>query len=683
MGTPPAPPSARRRDIQGLRAIAVLMVVAFHARLPLPGGFVGVDVFFVISGFVIAGMLSREWDAHGRINFGKFYIRRFQRLAPALALVVAATVALSVVLLSPVGTQQTVAAQTGIAAMFLAANIVIAQDHNSYFDAEAVRNPLLHTWSLSVEEQFYLVFPVMIALAWHTRRRGKTRVVPYLIFALIAVVSFGLPALLHEAATATAAPRDGLIGASLGFYSAVTRFWEFGAGVLLALASQRLATQPRKYAVISGLTGTILVVVSAFIITESTPFPSQWTLIPVLGIVLLLAAGAGPANPVSRILSLSPLVKIGDWSYSIYLWHWPFILFAATIWSPSRRVLVAAAALSFIPAVVSYYRLEQPIRGIRQFRGRRAQRIAGMTVFVPIAVCASTLIAWNAGYWSEGVRDMQGTVGATHATDASPTHCFIDTDTPDAAQDSVQPCVFSSEAHGKPIYLVGDSTAWHFAEAAIGAGQLLDRPVEIVWLPGCPFKNVFMHSQDKRRDAVCRRGYAASMKWLESAPAGTVIVSEINSDYARRPMGLRPYEPESDQSRIEVQEAGLVSTVQSLKRAGHSVILVQAVPSFAPPFDPLRCTWSELRRNECAERIPRGDADEIQHVERYSLQKTAAETGVALWDPRELFCGDQECSTQADGLNLYIDSKHITPEASRLLAPSLAATISRNEPPGQ
>ena len=149
----------RRRDIQGLRAVAVLLVVFFHAGLPLPGGFVGVDVFFVISGFVITGMLAREFERSGRIKFREFYARRFKRLTPALALMVTVTVLLSAVIASPLGAQQ-VTAQTAIGAMLLAANVVIALTTGGYFDAAADTNPLLNTWSLSVEEQFYLFFPL-------------------------------------------------------------------------------------------------------------------------------------------------------------------------------------------------------------------------------------------------------------------------------------------------------------------------------------------------------------------------------------------------------------------------------------------------------------------------------------------------------------------------------------------
>jgi peptidoglycan/LPS O-acetylase OafA/YrhL len=164
-----------RLDIQGLRAIAVLSVIAFHAGLPVRAGFLGVDVFFVISGFVITAMLQREWLRHGRISFARFYSRRFKRLAPALALMVSVTMVLTFALLSPFGPQQTAAA-TAAGALFSVSNVVIAMTTGGYFDASAETNPLLNTWSLSVEEQFYLIFPIILSCSWFlasTKRRLK------------------------------------------------------------------------------------------------------------------------------------------------------------------------------------------------------------------------------------------------------------------------------------------------------------------------------------------------------------------------------------------------------------------------------------------------------------------------------------------------------------------------------
>jgi len=221
----------RRFDIQGLRAVAVLLVVAFHAGLPVPGGFVGVDVFFVISGFVITGMIHRERSSTGRFRFGRFYLRRFKRLTPALSLMVAVTMVLAFCLLSPF-TEQQPAAQTGIGAMLLVANFMIAYKTGDYFDAPAESNPLLHTWSLSVEEQFYLVFPAILLLGWVLSQRGRRRI-PWVavLVGTAALISFGLVMMGASALDPSTAKY------LLEFYSPLTRAWEFAVGALLALAT--------------------------------------------------------------------------------------------------------------------------------------------------------------------------------------------------------------------------------------------------------------------------------------------------------------------------------------------------------------------------------------------------------------------------------------------------------------
>ena len=253
VSTPKASPDARRLDIQGLRAVAVLVVVLFHAGLPLPGGFVGVDIFFVISGFVITGMLAREWQRSGRIGFGGFYARRFKRLTTALALMVTVTVLLSVVIASPLGAQQ-VTAQTAIGAMLLVANLVIARTTGGYFDSAAEANPLLNTWSLSVEEQFYLVFPLVLLVGWVVRAKiTRGRWAPALLVAAVAAVSLGLM-LLTSRGGQVPFISDELVG----FYGPLSRAWEFAAGALLALVSgpkSRAPTGPQLGRSVGARTG--------------------------------------------------------------------------------------------------------------------------------------------------------------------------------------------------------------------------------------------------------------------------------------------------------------------------------------------------------------------------------------------------------------------------------------------
>jgi peptidoglycan/LPS O-acetylase OafA/YrhL len=266
-------PTARlvshRPDIQGLRAIAVLMVVAFHAGLPVPGGFVGVDVFFVISGFVIAGSLHREWSNTGRIHFARFYMRRFKRLTPALALTVTVTMLLTAAVLSPLGAQQN-AAKTAIGGMFISANVVIANTTGGYFSLAAETNPLLHVWSLSVEEQFYLGFPFLLAIGWAIARRGRRlSTAPLMLVMAVMAVSF-LLSLVDESALEFPGSKD-----ALGFYSPVPRAWEFAAGAALALAiAGRRGLAPRT-AALSGTLGLIGLVSSLFSSTAPHRSPAH------------------------------------------------------------------------------------------------------------------------------------------------------------------------------------------------------------------------------------------------------------------------------------------------------------------------------------------------------------------------------------------------------------------------
>jgi peptidoglycan/LPS O-acetylase OafA/YrhL len=679
----------RRLDIQGLRAVAVLMVVAFHAGLPVPGGFVGVDVFFVISGFVIAGMLDREWRTTRRIRFGQFYLRRFKRLTPALALVVAVTMFASAAVLSPLGLQQT-AAKTGIGAMLLFANVVIAETTGGYFDADAHTNPLLHTWSLSVEEQFYLCFPALIAIGWYAAsRRTAFRLVPHAIVGVIALVSLGLACFGTALISTMGLPSSLLTGtyarwtqALMGFYSPITRSWEFALGVLLALFAHRLP-QCRRVGFLLSLVGAALLLTSLWLVSGAKPFPSAWTLIPVIGTLLLLAGGtAAPTNSLARALTVKPIVKVGDWSYSIYLWHWPFIVFTGILWQHNRIGVLCAAAASFVPAVASYHWLETPIRNIKGLRGRRMVKVVTIALFVPLFLSLFTNFAADRGYWSDGVRAMQSAVLQPHAI--STTRCAagnLSSGNPDES------CKFNADGAGKPIYLIGDSTAWHFSEAAIDAARLLGRPLTIINVPaGCPFKNLYLHSVNAPtyRDArACRQGYESAMQWLSGQSPGTVMISELNGFYqdADTAFGLEPDAFTTKAAeRIQVLDDGLTSTVRMLERTGQTVLLVQAAPYFAYPerFNPLRCGWSELVGDRCIANMPRSVADAIQQPQRSSLQRIAAQTGAHLWDPRDFFCSSDACSTKRYGIDLYRDAFHISASASRMLAASLAAAIARS-----
>lgn len=241
--------------------------------------------------------------------------------------------------------------------MLLGANLVIARISGGYFDLDAESNALLNTWSLSVEEQFYLVFPALLMLGFAIARRVRyARWVPGSLVLGVGAVSF-FAALLE--ASGYVLPRESWL---LGFYSPVTRAWEFAAGALLALYAPRIFVLSRRCAGAFAVAGVALLAVSPFVIDDTTTLPGPLTLLPVLGTMSLLLAGADPANRIGRLLSTPALVRVGDWSYSIYLWHWPLIAIATLRWPNTRWVAPAAAVVSILPAIASYRWVEAPIR---------------------------------------------------------------------------------------------------------------------------------------------------------------------------------------------------------------------------------------------------------------------------------------------------------------------------------
>jgi peptidoglycan/LPS O-acetylase OafA/YrhL len=372
----------RRPDIQGLRAIAVLLVVAFHAGLPGLAGFVGVDVFFVISGFVIAGMIQREYSSTGRFRFGQFYLRRFKRLMPALALMVAVTMVLSFYLLSPFSSQQ-IAAQTGLGAMVLAANFVISK-----YALPAETNPLTHTWSLSVEEQFYLMFPAILFLGWLLSRRGRRiRWAPVLV-GTVAAISLWQAMVGPWALGSLLAPWANYL---VKYYGPVARVWEFAVGALLSLVTtSRFLGSARRARLLAWLGVTLLAVSASpapWLIDPAMPGPA--TLLPVAGTLMVIAAGTHHTTWVNRALAFPAMVKIGDWSYSIYLWHWPLIVFALILWPHASFARILAVLLSLLPALGSYRWVEQPIRRLPPLATRRTFALVGAVVSPVILLAAA------------------------------------------------------------------------------------------------------------------------------------------------------------------------------------------------------------------------------------------------------------------------------------------------------
>jgi peptidoglycan/LPS O-acetylase OafA/YrhL len=386
-----APPLTRRArrelfraDIEGLRAVAVLLVVAYHAGVGVVGGgFVGVDVFFVLSGFLITGLLLDELARTGTLSIANFYARRVRRLLPLSATVLAVTAVAVWVLVPPID-RGGVAGDLAASALWVS-NWRFAAESTQYL-ADPSTSPVLHYWSLAVEEQFYVVWPlVLLLLAGRSglARRAWSVVARRVGLVLTVVVLASL--FLSWALTSSGSP--------YAYFGLHTRAWELGIGAGLALARPTLALMTRRAARLAGVLGIVLVLGSVLVIDRETPFPGLAALAPVLGTALLVAAGVRHRDgAVTRALSNDLLGYVGRLSYGWYLWHWPVLVLAREQWGDGVAVVGAAVLGSFLLAALSHHLVEQPARQARSLRGGPRRSLVLGAALVASSVAASAVL---------------------------------------------------------------------------------------------------------------------------------------------------------------------------------------------------------------------------------------------------------------------------------------------------
>ncbi len=652
-----------RRDIDGLRAVAVLVVVLCHAGLPgFAGGFVGVDVFFVISGYLICGILARELGA-GTFSLAGFYERRVRRILPPLFAVIAACFALGWFLLPPPAYLDL--ARSAIPAALFWSNLHFRSEGSDYFAPAAEFQPLLHTWSLAVEEQFYIAVPLALWLAWRIDRR---LLAPAAAAATLA--SFAWSVRMVDA-TPTGA-----------FYAIQSRAWELGVGAVLALGGARVTLPRRAAEVLAGL-GLCAIIYAVATYDGSTPFPGVAALAPVLGAAALIWAGRGHATFPTRLLSLPPLVWVGLISYALYLWHWPALVLARHLtaaFEPPLIATVLAIAASTLLAWASTRLVEAPLRrrGAQAVLGRNAMFAGSASAAIAIVATASLVIRSD-GAWSRAPDAREMVEQATTRT-ALEERCRANWRATRTA------CRFGAAGEMPQVLLWGDS---HAASLLPGLDLLLrERGVTgaAAVTTACPAIPGYRRSRHGE-DLDCAVQNAAALRLLAQRPDAyrTVILSSRWVSHMTQVNG--PAEPgthdplvstESGQA-IPQERAGVVveevltQLVDSITATGRQVVIVGGIPEQAHdvPQLYLASRFGGLARFEprplTTVRQREAPVDAI-------LQRLAMRPDVTLIDTAALLC-ESECPLMAGGHLLYRDSNHLSTFASRRLVPQMIKNV--------
>ena len=498
--------SIYRPDVDGLRALAVLAVLGFHAFPNIvKGGFVGVDIFFVISGFLITGILQKELrtDRLGEpFSFWSyisiFYQRRIARIFPALLLVLAASFAFGWLLLLPA--EFKTLGKHMLAGAGFASNLVYWQEAG-YFDAAAETKILLHLWSLAVEEQFYLVWPVLLWVAW------KLRIKTVWVIAVLLITSFAWNVLkLHSQPVAT-------------FYLPFSRFWELLAGALLAVLSAN--SKERNVSAwlqnIKSIAGFLLIAIALYLLTKDKRFPGWWAILPVLGSYLIISAGRQAwFNRV--ILSSRLLVGIGLISYPLYLWHWPLLAFlrGMEMDAPSAGMVWVALATSFVLAYLTYWLIEKPLR----FGAWWHDKATLKTVLLVLGMAAAAAIGYGV-YAKNGISsrfpvEMRSLLDYEYDYGESNGHCMVGVGSDQSQLASY--CYTKNRAFKKSVALWGDSYTWHLAAALNKRGKESNIGFNLIASAGCaPILNA---------DAdYCQKGNAFVLDILQKQPFETILLA--------------------------------------------------------------------------------------------------------------------------------------------------------------
>jgi peptidoglycan/LPS O-acetylase OafA/YrhL len=664
--------------VEGLRAVAILAVLLCHAGLPFfAGGYVGVDVFFVVSGFLITRLLLGELEGTGSISLRRFYARRARRLLPLSAILLAAVGALSLLLLSPVRAVEV--SQDIVSSALYSANWHFAAQSVDYFAQDVEPSPVLHLWSLAIEEQFYVVWPsLLLAVTWLWRRRGDSvRPALWVTLALVLGGSFALGLKLTADQPAAA------------YFSTFGRAWELGLGAALALVGT-VWIRPALAAAL-GWAGLAAIVYAAVAFDAATPFPGMAALAPTLGTALLLLAGAslygqargGPAG----LLSLGPVRYVGRISYSWYLWHWPALIFAAALWgSLSVAAGLAVVAASLIPTVVTHHLVEDPVRVSRALARRPNRALAVGFACMAIGVCAGVAL-----------RDAQPTMPTAPLAEVKGAAALAEQPYPQQRADAVRPnplraredrsrmyddgclvgiagtnsnkCLYGDADGHRTLILFGDSHALQYAPALEELADAHSWRLIVLTKAECTPGEVPIRSMVADREySQCDEWREDSLRRIEAgAPGHTTVL--MSGDTAYTPYGSGGEELSGD-AGAAAMEAGYLATLRRIHRAGLRTVVIKDTPASAS--DVPGCVSEDLEDlDSCAFARVRDRTKEFDS----RAARAAPETN--LIDVTPEICPRDLCRAVIGNALVYRDKSHLSATFARTLAPTIERDLRR------
>ncbi len=644
---PPPSSGGYRADIDGVRAIAVLAVVAFHLKAPFAqSGFTGVDVFFVLSGFLRTGNLASEGERNGAIDLARFWARRVRRLLPASTVTVLVTIIASLLFLPATAWPEVI--RTAVAATLYYANFLFGADAADYFAANVEDNPLLHFWSLAVEEQFYLAWPVIIwaAIKWFRRPSRSIDSVLVVPIVILTVASF----ILSLRLTADVTPWS--------YYASPARAWEFGAGGLVALLARRSSCPP-LLARVGPWIGLVLIAAGLLFITETTPFPGTAALLPVIGTSFLCFCVPPKGSAADRVLTMAPATGIGKVSYSFYLWHWPFLVIGQrALLNRSFEIRLLLVAASFVVAIASYILIENPTRRNR-FLSRSNLPNYGLAAGLIIIGLVAAGIA-------DRVADRTLDDPLLDQLAEAPEDYGWVRDAGCESNDAallLENCAIG-ETGGATILLLGDSHAEHWEPALTEIVLSRGDRLVVRFRGGCPAPLVDATFRAIGQ-AECAALQAGTADLLDTLAPDLVVVSNSASYLA--PGNIANGEVDQDQAWTD----GVGELVTMFDSRAIPVLWIYDNPRMDEfPLDCVALNGVE----DCNPTLEQ--ATRLQSRARVIEEPIVTAYSRSLtFDPVPTICSDGRCEIVADGLVRYRDEGHLTASFVKTLTADLGPLV--------